>query len=89
MRLIRDRRHGFLISLHIGNFADTKPQAMKKSSRNAVKARLTMVRAALVRAEVNTFEVSPARNALILALAHVRDAQRHVRTFTRLTGRTI
>jgi len=62
---------------------------MKKSSPRSVKVRLTKCRAAIRRAEAETFEVSDARNALILALAHVADAQRHMRTYTRLTGRTI
>ena len=62
---------------------------MRKNSSRSVKVRLTRCRAAIMRAEATTFEVGPARNALILALAHVKDAQRHVRFFTKLTGHVL
>lgn len=50
---------------------------------------MTRCRAAIAAAEQKVFEVGPARNALILAMAHVKDAQRHVRTYTRITGKAL
>ncbi len=57
------------------------------SSKRSAARRLSLVRKALTRHEQVTFEVSAARNALILALAHIKEAQRHVRAYQRLTGK--
>lgn len=62
---------------------------MKKGSPRTVKARLSKCRAAVRRAHDSTYELSEARESLVLALAHIVDAQRHIRRFTRLTGRAI
>lgn len=60
-----------------------KDAAFKRSASH----RLTLCRKALMRHEATTFEVSDARNALILALAHVKMAQRQVRAYQRMTGK--